>query len=109
MEPVERVLFDAKISKAQIDDIVLVGGSTRIPKIQELLQEYFNGKVQTLFSSQNKTKQKQIRLFHTQSLKHNSQFTSYTHSINKQFASHNQQKQNSQLAKNQSLSHTNKQ
>jgi molecular chaperone DnaK (HSP70) len=60
LEPVERVLFDAKISKAQIDDIVLVGGSTRIPKIQELLQEYFNGKVQTLFSSQNKTKQKQI-------------------------------------------------
>jgi L1 cell adhesion molecule like protein len=47
LEPVERVLSDAKISKSQIDDVILVGGSTRIPKIQELLQEYFNGKVQT--------------------------------------------------------------
>jgi len=45
MEPVEKVLRDAKLSKAQVDEIVLVGGSTRIPKVQELLTEYFNGKV----------------------------------------------------------------
>jgi len=44
MAPVEKVLTDAGISKSEIDDIVLVGGSTRIPKIQELLTEYFNGK-----------------------------------------------------------------
>ena len=44
MEPVERVLRDAKISKRAIDEIVLVGGSTRIPKIQSLLSDYFNGK-----------------------------------------------------------------
>ena len=44
IEPVERVLQDAKISKGQVDDIVLVGGSTRIPKIQQLLSEFFNGK-----------------------------------------------------------------
>ena len=44
MDPVERVLKDAKMSKSQIDDIVLVGGSTRIPKIQKLLSDFFNGK-----------------------------------------------------------------
>jgi heat shock protein 1/8 len=44
MEPVEQVLKDSKISKNQIDEIVLVGGSTRIPKIQELLKDFFNGK-----------------------------------------------------------------
>merc|ERR1712159_85842 len=44
MEPVERVLRDAKVSKQSIDEVVLVGGSTRIPKVQSLLQEYFNGK-----------------------------------------------------------------
>ena len=44
MEPVEKVLKDAKISKDKIDEIVLVGGSTRIPKIQELLSNLFNGK-----------------------------------------------------------------
>ena len=44
MAPVDQVLRDAKLSKAQIDEIVLVGGSTRIPKIQQLLSEYFNGK-----------------------------------------------------------------
>ena len=43
-EPVERVLSDSKISKSQIDEIVLVGGSTRIPKIQEQLVNFFNGK-----------------------------------------------------------------
>lgn len=43
-EPVEKVLSDSKISKSQIDEIVLVGGSTRIPKIQEQLVNFFNGK-----------------------------------------------------------------
>uniref|UniRef100_A0A8C2FV01 Heat shock protein 8 n=1 Tax=Cyprinus carpio TaxID=7962 RepID=A0A8C2FV01_CYPCA len=44
LDPVEKSLRDAKMDKAQIHDIVLVGGSTRIPKIQKLLQDYFNGK-----------------------------------------------------------------
>ena len=44
MAPVEQVLNDAKLSKSQIDEIVLVGGSTRIPKIRELLSKFFNGK-----------------------------------------------------------------
>lgn len=44
LDPVEKVLRDAKMDKSQIHDIVLVGGSTRIPKIQQLLQDYFNGK-----------------------------------------------------------------
>jgi L1 cell adhesion molecule like protein len=44
MEPVEQVLRDSKLSKKEIHEIVLVGGSTRIPKIQQLLSEYFNGK-----------------------------------------------------------------
>ena len=42
--PVEKVLTDSGISKSQIDEIVLVGGSTRIPKIQQLIKEFFNGK-----------------------------------------------------------------
>jgi heat shock protein 1/8 len=44
MEPVEKVLRDSKLSKSQVHEIVLVGGSTRIPKVQELLSEFFNGK-----------------------------------------------------------------
>merc|ERR1712061_133705 len=44
MEPVERALRDAKFDKSDIHEIVLVGGSTRIPKIQKLLQDLFNGK-----------------------------------------------------------------
>jgi len=44
MEPISKVLSDAKVSKNEIDEIVLVGGTTRIPKIQELLSNYFNGK-----------------------------------------------------------------
>lgn len=44
LEPVDRVLADAKVSKSQVHDIVLVGGSTRIPKVQQLLTDYFNGK-----------------------------------------------------------------
>jgi len=42
--PVERVLKDSKLDKKSIHEIVLVGGSTRIPKVQQLLQEFFNGK-----------------------------------------------------------------
>ena len=44
LEPVEKALRDAKMDKSSIHDIVLVGGSTRIPKVQKLLQDYFNGK-----------------------------------------------------------------
>lgn len=44
MEPVEKVLTDAKMDKSQIHEIVLVGGSTRIPKIRTLLSDFFNGK-----------------------------------------------------------------
>merc|ERR1712038_2184259 len=44
MDPVEKVLRDAKISKGSVDEIVLVGGSTRIPKVQSMLSEFFNGK-----------------------------------------------------------------
>lgn len=44
LKPVEQVLKDAKVKKNEIDDIVLVGGSTRIPKVQSLLEEFFNGK-----------------------------------------------------------------
>jgi L1 cell adhesion molecule like protein len=44
LEPVQKVLRDAGVSKSSVDDIVLVGGSTRIPKIQQMLSEFFNGK-----------------------------------------------------------------
>ncbi len=44
LDPVEKALRDAKLDKGQIDEIVLVGGSTRIPKVQKLLQDFFNGK-----------------------------------------------------------------
>ncbi|XP_027330880.1 heat shock 70 kDa protein isoform X1 [Abrus precatorius] len=44
MEPVEKCLRDAKIDKSHVHEVVLVGGSTRIPKVQQLLQDFFNGK-----------------------------------------------------------------
>merc|ERR1712113_212176 len=44
MGPVSRVMEDADLSKSEIDEIVLVGGSTRIPKVQQLISEYFGGK-----------------------------------------------------------------
>jgi len=44
INPVSKVLSDAGVSKSQVDEIVLVGGSTRIPKVQELLSNFFNGK-----------------------------------------------------------------
>ena len=44
LKPVEQVLKDAKVKKNEINDIVLVGGSTRIPKVQSLLEDFFGGK-----------------------------------------------------------------
>ena len=44
MKPVEKALQDANLSKSEIDEAVLVGCSTRIPKIRKLLQDFFNGK-----------------------------------------------------------------
>lgn len=44
MKPVQKVLEDADLKKSDIHEIVLVGGSTRIPKIQQLVKEFFNGK-----------------------------------------------------------------
>jgi len=44
MGPVEKVLQDSKIDKGRVHEVVLVGGSTRIPKVQQLLQDFFNGK-----------------------------------------------------------------
>lgn len=44
LKPVEQVLKDAKVKKSEVDDIVLVGGSTRIPKVQSMIEEYFGGK-----------------------------------------------------------------
>jgi len=44
LTPVDKVLADSKLKKQDIDEIILVGGSTRIPKVQQLIKEYFNGK-----------------------------------------------------------------
>jgi len=44
IQPVEKALRDAKLEKNEIHDVVLVGGSTRIPKVKKLLEDYFNGK-----------------------------------------------------------------
>lgn len=44
LDPVEKVLKDAKIDKSQVEELVLVGGSTRIPKVQKLVSDFFNGK-----------------------------------------------------------------
>ncbi|GFN81441.1 heat-shock protein 70 [Plakobranchus ocellatus] len=44
LQPVETALRDAKLDKGRIDEVVLVGGSTRIPKVQKLLSDFFNGK-----------------------------------------------------------------
>merc|ERR1739841_435973 len=44
MEPVEKCMRDAKFDKGQVHEVVLVGGSTRIPKVQQLLSDFFNGK-----------------------------------------------------------------
>eukprot|EP00117_Sycon_ciliatum_P035302 scpid22271/ scgid26793/ Heat shock cognate 71 kDa protein; Heat shock 70 kDa protein 8 &gt; Heat shock cognate 71 kDa protein; Heat shock 70 kDa protein 8 len=44
LDPVEKAMRDAKLGKGEVHDLVLVGGSTRIPKVQKLLQDFFNGK-----------------------------------------------------------------
>ena len=44
MKPLQQVLKDSGIAKEKIDEIVLVGGSTRIPKIQQFVRDFFNGK-----------------------------------------------------------------
>ena len=44
LKPVQKVLEDADLAKKEVDEIVLVGGSTRIPKVQSLVKEFFNGK-----------------------------------------------------------------
>merc|ERR1712145_4949 len=44
LEPVEKALRDSKLDKSSVHDVVLVGGPTRIPKVQKLLSEFFNGK-----------------------------------------------------------------
>jgi len=44
IKPVEQVMDDAGLKKSEIDEVVLVGGSTRIPKVQQLIKDYFNGK-----------------------------------------------------------------
>lgn len=44
LKPVEQVLKDAKVKKSEVHDIVLVGGSTRIPKVQSMIEEFFGGK-----------------------------------------------------------------
>ena len=44
IDPVEKVLRDSKISKGGVDEVVLVCGSTRIPKVQLMLSDFFNGK-----------------------------------------------------------------
>jgi len=44
LTPVSKVMSDAGLKKSELDEIVLVGGSTRIPKVQSLLKDYFNGK-----------------------------------------------------------------
>jgi len=44
LDPVEKALRDAKMDKSSINDVVLVGGSTRIPKVQKILSDFFNGK-----------------------------------------------------------------
>lgn len=45
MKPVQKVMEDADLRKDEVNEIVLVGGSTRIPKVQQLVKEHFNGKV----------------------------------------------------------------
>lgn len=44
IEPIDQVMVDSKLDKSQIDEIILVGGSTRIPRLQKLISDYFNGK-----------------------------------------------------------------
>lgn len=49
IKPVENVLRDGKMKKEDVAEIVLVGGSTRIPKVQQLVREFFNGRVSVYY------------------------------------------------------------
>ena len=51
LEPVNKVLRDAKLNKSSVDEVVLVGGSTRIPKVQGILMDFFNGKVSYIYTT----------------------------------------------------------
>lgn len=53
VKPVQKVLEDADLKKDDVDEIVLVGGSTRILKVQQLVRDFFNGKVSCFNSSTN--------------------------------------------------------
>lgn len=44
MGPLQKAIEDARLTKEQIDEVILIGGSTRIPKIQAMVSEFFNGK-----------------------------------------------------------------
>uniref|UniRef100_A0A6C0ACT8 Uncharacterized protein n=1 Tax=viral metagenome TaxID=1070528 RepID=A0A6C0ACT8_9ZZZZ len=44
LDPIDKVMVDSKLSKSDIDEIIMVGGTTRIPKLQKLISDYFNGK-----------------------------------------------------------------
>ena len=48
MKPVKKVLEHAELSRSEIHEVILVGGSTRIPKIQQLIKELFHGKVRII-------------------------------------------------------------
>lgn len=54
VKPVQKVLEDADLKKEDVDEIVLVGGSTRILKVQQLVKDFFNGKVSQLTICQKK-------------------------------------------------------
>ena len=56
MKPVDKVLEDADLEKKDVDEIVLVGGSTRIPKVQQLVKDFFQGKVRPLIHSLSSVK-----------------------------------------------------
>lgn len=53
LKPVQQVIADSDIDKKEVDEVVLVGGSTRIPKVQQLVKEFFNGKVSKLMRIMN--------------------------------------------------------
>ena len=53
LDPVKKALLDAKMDKGKINEIVLVGGSTHIPKIQNLLRDFFNGKILNMTVNQD--------------------------------------------------------
>merc|ERR1712037_455865 len=44
LTPVQKVMDDSELKKSEVDEVVLVGGSTRIPKVQQLIKDFFNGK-----------------------------------------------------------------